>query len=244
MGAAVFIFFVFVWFFPVVLKQRKNGFASVKSILLTILTGLVPATLVLLALEVIFGWICRWTGIVNREILYGVLKALIMYALIEEGVKFFFADIAVKKQKDATKIDYIVLFGAIGLGYEIVESLMLGIGNVAAAVIRGAFVAHIMYQFIMGAHFFEYKKAKSTGNEQRAKKELLLALLLPFLLHGVNDLTVEVFKFVTGVSPAVFNIILIALNTFGLVLGLVYAYSAVKDGYVLSAETAAQEKTD
>ena len=44
-----------------------------------------------------------------------------------------------------------VIFGLVGMGYEITESMMLG--NVFAGIARGIFVAHIMYQFIMGHYY-------------------------------------------------------------------------------------------
>ena len=82
-----------------------------------------------------------------------------------------------------------LVFGFVGMGYEIAESML--IADPLAGIARGIFVAHIMYQFVMGHFFFESIHAKNLGNDADAKKNMFYSLAIPMLIHGINDLFCE-----------------------------------------------------
>ena len=151
--------------------------------------GLILATIVLLLCQIALGWVFMLAGINDNRILMCFLHAFIMYGLIEEATKFGCARLALRKHEALKKIDIMLVFGFVGMGYEIAETMIMG--NLIAGIGRGVFVAHIMYQFIMGHFFYESVHAKSMGDKAGATKNMILSLAVPTLIHGINDLFCE-----------------------------------------------------
>ena len=133
--------------------------------------------------------------------LNAVLKAFVMYGVIEELTKYLFARRVLKKYETLKKIDIMVIFGFVGMGYEIAESLF--VGNPLAGVVRGIFVAHIMYQFIMAHFFYESIRAQNQGDEARAKKNRIFCLAIPILIHGINDCVCELMSVIVEANPSI-----------------------------------------
>lgn len=123
-----------------------------------------------------------------------------------------------------------LIFGAVGLGYEFTEALMFG--NPFAAIARGLTIAHVMYQFIMGHFFFESILAKGEGRDADAKKYRIYSMLVPVIIHGINDFFCQIAGMYSGKTPAadmstasvilvgISLVLIIATNVFGLVWGL------------------------
>lgn len=240
MAVAVFFIFVLIWYLPLYLKQRKTGFLKGRTIVYTILSGFLPAGIVLVLGTILLSYICIWLGMKKESLAYIIVNNFLCVAMVEEVVKYFTGRIFSKNLTQFKKIDYVLLFGAAGLGYEISESLVAGVtGDVVGSIIRGAFVAHIMWQFFMGAHLFEYKLAKQNGDEKKAKKELILAFAYPILVHGVNDLLVKFFPAeqlsdIDMYKSAGLVIALTLLNLANLIICIVTAYRSLKNDSVCS----------
>ena len=192
---------------------------------------LIPAAAVLFACQFALGYLFKYIGVQEGTILLSALRAFIMYGVIEELTKYGFARLSFRKCEKLKKIDLMVLFGLVGMGYEVIETLI--IGNIIAGSIRGFFLAHVMYQFIMGHYFFESLYAKNNSDAAKAKKCFFLALFIPIIIHGTNDFLAELITFtmnMEGFSGGTFttakllmiliNVALIILNGGCLVWGI------------------------
>lgn len=190
LGLIVLLLFIFVWCRPVLKRQKEvGGYIDKKTEGKALVLGLIPVSVVLLLCQIALGWIFKWLGMDNHEILMCFLKSFIMYGMIEEFTKYAFAHMVIKKFEKLKKIDIMLIFGFVGMGYEIMESIF--VGDLFAMIARGVFVAHIMYQFVMGHFFYESIHAKNEGNDAGAKKNGIYALAIPILIHGFNDLFCE-----------------------------------------------------
>jgi len=70
----------------------------------------------------------------------------------------------------------------IGMGYAIVEKIMLSPG---AVILSAVFSLHIMFQFIMGGYLYE---ASNSENVSRKRNMTIKAFFIPFLVHGTWDM--------------------------------------------------------
>ncbi len=191
LGTIILLIFIFLWCNPVLKRHREmSGYIDRKTELKALLFGLFPATVVLLLCQFALGWLFKLARIDNNGILICFMRAFIMYGIVEEAVKYGFACLVVRRFERLKKIDIMLIFGFVGMGYEIAETLM--IGNLIAGIGRGIFVAHIMYQFIMGHFFYESIHAKDMGDEAMSGKNMILSLAIPMLIHGINDLFCEI----------------------------------------------------
>ena len=184
----------------------------------------------------------KLAGLGSDTFVYKLIEAFIIAACVEEFTKFFFANKMIGRIESYKKIDCMVIFGAVGLGYEIIESLMCGITNPLAAVVRGAFVAHVMYQFIMVTHYFEWKKAEQEGDIRRANTQRFLTFFVPIMIHGMNDwlcnMTTGVDTRAEVIQSAAAILGVMVLNVVVLIVGLVKAKRSIQDeGVVTTVNT-------
>lgn len=251
MSVAVFAVFVCIWTIPLFIKRKKQGLLGRKDIINALLLGLFPVTIILLLSEtVVVGNIFKLTGVMDWKY-YGIVQAFITYALVEEICKFFGGKFALRKAGKVKKIDVVMIFGCIGIGYEIIESLMklLIDKNVVSGIIRGAFAAHVMFQFFMGAHFFEAKLAKQKGDDKKYRREMIIAIVVTFLIHGIGDATVAVSNLIAvgedaAMTNGILTIILTIINLFTLILGLYSAYKSLKCEEVLELKPVTEPAVD
>ena len=139
-------------------------------------------------------------------------------ALLEELFKFLGFKLAKKQLGLYRKIDYMLIAGLMGLVYSVVEKAVLG--NIISILIGLAIPMHIVWQLNQGGHYYEYEQHKAAGRPQEAKKEWLMAIVLPFLLHGCWGCGLSVAAFCVKreeVLPQVFGgLLLLALIVFGM----------------------------
>ena len=185
MGFVIFFVFIFVWYFPAYVRQGKIGKPAGKHYILAILFGALPVMLAALILQIALTRLYRVLGVPSGTLHYA-LESFISAAAVEELLKFFFAWLIIRKVRPERQIDYALLFGAVGMGFEITESLM-GMDSVLAAVIRGVFAYHILWQFWMGLYYRKYRQAREAENASGKVKYFILTFLVPTLLHGIND---------------------------------------------------------
>lgn len=119
-------------------------------------------------------------------LLWRAYYSMIVLALAEELVKGGTALRVIKRSNlKLAWIDYISIMTLVALGFEIVESITYAIGTNAMQIfVRGITAMHAGFGFIMG---YYYGKMKVTGNKFYG----VLALLIPFLLHGIYDYTLN-----------------------------------------------------
>lgn len=182
----VFFGFLTIFLLPLYRKQGKEGMPAKKWYVLPMVVTAVAGFVVALGAQIILKTVMivlNMSGIVTD-----IIFAFIGAALVEELLKFGVGYAFIKKSKVTRKIDYIFILGACGLGFEIIESLLMSSGGLIAGIVRGALCLHVFFQLYMGAQLFEYKKAKEIGDKVKAKASLLKMWLIPFFLHGFNDI--------------------------------------------------------
>ena len=190
MGFLVFFVFLFIWLYRPVKNLGKERQVKTKWLVGAVLLTAIPGFAVIIGFEFLGGYLMQALS------LQGVLKCLfdafITAALIEEGFKYLIARPLLKPSQAQRRIDVIFMFMAVGLGFEIIESL-LGLftdSTILVGLIRGVFCSHVFWQMYMGAHYYDYRAAKAQGDKRTAHRELARALLVPFFLHGMNDFSI------------------------------------------------------
>ena len=127
--------------------------------------------------------------------------------------------------------EYMLGAGMIGLAYGIIEKLAAG--NVMAIILGIIFPMHIIWQMNQGRHFYKYQKAKSENNEKIAKKELFLATINIFLIHGCWDALISLVGYFAD-SPKMTNadmiggILLMITILFGIIYLIVSLIQIIK----------------
>lgn len=133
---------------------------------------------------------------IHNSVVKDIFNAFITAALIEEFIKFLVGYIFVKYSKAQRKIDYIFIFAAAGIGFEVIESLLLASGNIMFSIVRGVLCVHVFWQMYQGACYYEYKKEKQ---EKGKSAQLIKAFVITIILHGLND--TGSFVALEGVDP-------------------------------------------
>ena len=115
----------------------------------------------------------------------------------------------------------------IGLVYGFIEKIVLG--NIAAVIVGLICPMHIMWQFNQGGHYYEYEKAKAANDLQTAKKEWRMAILVPFLFHGLWDSILDISAYCLGqpdsIPVQVIGFVLILAAVIG---GVIYSIKTVR----------------
>ncbi len=181
-----------------------------------------------------------WDSIVNHTPLHGLEKDIISNffraALLEEYFKFRGFFHAKQKYGLNRKIDYILTAGLIGMIFGIIEKIMFG--NIAAVIVALICPMHIIWQFNQGGHYYEYEKAKAANDMQTAKKERLMALLVPFLLHGCWDSGLDLGGyFLENEASIPLQVTGFVLLTAMVVFGVIYSVRTVKNVRRIAHET-------
>lgn len=214
------------WYLPCVKALGDNHVLQKKDYLLIALKyGFAFTCLLIVVTEIL------WDGIVKRTPLTGLAKDItadfLRAALLEEFFKFRGFILAKKKYALTRKIDYMLTAGLIGLVYGFFEKIVLG--NIGAVIIGFLCPMHIMWQFNQGGHYYEYEKAKAANDEQIARKEWLMAVLLPFLFHGFWDTGLDIGSHLlenqTSVPLQVTGMVLITAMVAG---GIVYTIKTIR----------------
>ena len=119
-----------------------------------------------------------------------------------------------------------MIAGLIGLVYGVVEKAVLG--DPVSVVIGLAIPMHITWQFNQGGHWFEYEEAKARGDRLRMRRELRMAVVVPFVFHGCWDSGLDLAAWLVDREPVVAQAgggILILMM---LALGILYTIRTIK----------------
>ena len=242
MGIPVLILFAFLWGIPIRRKQKACGQLTKKQLKKALLLGLFPAALLILLADNLGGLLLEMGGNLvlhlqgldgsfQTTLLYQALLCFLVVALFEERIKLRFARRSLRGCEGLTKADTMVLFGAVGLGYEIAETVVFSFqgGGAVMGVLRGIFLSHVMWQMYMGAAWHDAQKLRESGGAnagREAKKILRRGFLVPYIIHGVNDFLLELAQVLLaegasgaseGLGVLVFLLVL-GLNVFNAVL--------------------------
>ena len=181
----LFIVCSLLWYIPVYKKQGKPGQLSAWKCVISILTGALPVFIVSTLIQIGLGLVMSSAD--KHSVPYIIFNAFIVAGVTEELVKFLGALLLVKLFKVQRQIDYVLIFGGVGLGFHLLESGVSS-SNLLSAVLGSILVYHMFWQFWMGLNYYEYRQASLTGKSKT--KFFILAFMVPILLHGVNDFIV------------------------------------------------------
>lgn len=145
-----------------------------------------------------------------------LIKAIynfVVLAFAEEFIKLMlFRAVLKKKPYPYSWADVTAVMVIIGTAFGLIEDLPYAIGaNPMTMLVRGLTMGHVGYGFVMG---WFYAKRLYTGKKAYG----VLALVLPWLVHGLYDFSLapelielnDNFAFL-GVSLAVFDLVLLVL---------------------------------
>ena len=214
------------WYLPAVKAQGENRVLQKKDYLLIALKyGFAFTCLLIIVTEI------TWDAVVKHTPLSGLALNLVSNffraALLEEFFKFRGFILAKRKYQLSRKIDFILTAGLIGLVYGIIEKIMLG--NIAAVIVGSLCPMHIMWQFNQGGHYYEYEKAKAANDLQTAKKEWRMAILVPFLFHGLWDSILDIGGYCLGHPDSIpVQVIGFVLITAAVIGGIIYSIKTVR----------------
>ena len=223
------------WYLPAVKAQGENMVLQKKDYLLIALKyGFAFTCLLIIVTEI------TWDAVVKHTPLSGLALNLVSNffraALLEEFFKFRGFILAKRKYQLSRKIDYILTAGLIGLVYGFIEKIMLG--NIAAVIVGSICPMHIMWQFNQGGHYYEYEKAKAANDLQTAKKEWRMAILVPFLFHGLWDSILDISAYCLAKPDSIpVQVIGFVLITAAVIGGIVYSIKTVRRACRIAKES-------
>ena len=164
-----------------VLYRKSSNSAFIRGILCVLpIVGLSGLLYVL-------GKVLQLTLLQNINILiYKAIYTFIVLALAEEIVKYFALRGLLKKKPYAyTRADVVAMMVIIGTAFGLAEDVPYAVGsNAMTMLVRGFTAGHIGYGFIMG---WFYGKSLYTGKKHYS----VIALLLPWLIHGLYDFSLS-----------------------------------------------------
>ena len=148
-----------------------------------LLYGIVYATIPIIFTEIMWDIVFDGVGFkvgLCRELLEYFFRA----ALIEEIFKFYGFIKANREYQFKNEKEYMIGAGMIGLAYGIIEKIASG--NAIAIVLGIVFPMHFLWQMNQGRNYYKYIKDKDNNNKND-KKELFIATIFIFLMHGCWD---------------------------------------------------------
>ena len=182
-----------------------------------LLYGIVYATIPIIFTEIMWDIVFDGVGFkvgLCRELIESFFRA----ALIEEIFKFYGFIKANREYQFKNEKEYMIGAGMIGLAYGIIEKIASG--NAIAIVLGIVFPMHFLWQMNQGRHYYKYIKDKDKNNKN-AKKELFMATIFIFLMHGCWDALISLISYFADESKNTYSdmigsILLIAVFLIGI----------------------------
>ena len=214
------------WYLPAVKAQGENRVLQKKDYLhIAFKYGFAFTSLLIMVTEITWDSIIKRTGLSGPAL--DIVSNFFRAALLEEFFKFRGFILAKRKYQLSRKIDFIMTAGMMGLVYGLFEKVVLG--NIAAVIIGLICPMHIIWQFNQGGHYYEYEKAKAADDQKTARKEWRMAVLVPFLFHGLWDSILDISGYCLGhpdsIPVQVIGFVLICAAGIGAVI---YAIKTVR----------------
>ncbi len=128
-------------------------------------------------------------GVNNFILLY--INVFISVALVEEGFKWIITKLGGYNNKEFDEVYDIIVYSVFAsLGFACIENILYvfqyGFGN---AILRAilSIPGHTCFAVIMGYYFARAKLASINNNQSLYKKNLLLSIIMPCILHTTYD---------------------------------------------------------
>ena len=213
------------WYLPGVRAQGENRVLTKKDYWKTaVVYGFCYTCLLIITTEILWDSVADRFGLsgFRRDILSDIFRA----ALLEEFFKFTGFLLAKRSLKLERKIDCILVAGLIGLVYSVVEKAVQG--NLAAVAVGLAIPMHITWQFNQGGHWFEYEEARAANDRPRMRREMIMAIAVPFIFHGCWDSGLDLVFWLMEKEATAAQVVSGVLVLAMLTLGILYTIRAIK----------------
>lgn len=163
-------------------KKEKEPIA-----LLLALFGLGALSVIPIAiLEALFDFVDETNSIIEL-----IIKCVFVIGFFEELGKFVFLRLFTWKNKNFNcSFDAIVYSVFVSLGFATIENILYVFTNGFFVGILRAVTAvpgHASFAVIMGYFYSKMRKAKADGNTGAVFVNLILAITMPMLVHGIYD---------------------------------------------------------
>lgn len=180
--------FAFLWFLPLYRTSEGPDRVGKKPLITAFLLAFFVDFILAIVIQIFLGWIYTCAGIMEGSLAKHYLTSFISYALIEETVKFFTALIVLKMFNIKGVKNYILVFGMIGIGFEIIESfLYVASAGMLATIFRSIFALHVFFQIWMGIFVYHAHECTEHSDANGAKRNMAIAFFVPVLIHGIHD---------------------------------------------------------
>ena len=155
------------------------------------------------------------TNIVSTQAMYSALMFLFVVPAAEEFVKFL-AMCSIRKRPEFNyTFDGIVYGVAASLGFATLENLfyVLGEGSYTVAIMRGVLSVplHCTCGVFMGYYYGLTQWYRAHGQKSEASKSQTLTLLVPIIIHGLYDYSLDVDNAAVTIAGLVFTVVMLVL---------------------------------
>lgn len=228
----IYLIFATIWYLPLYRKQpldetRLSGKDFGKATLL----GVIPAFIISVFIQGIFARLMSAVGIMPDAMAHKLLMNIIGYAIVEELMKYFWANRMLKKTGFKSVLNTALLFGAVGAGFGLIESIfvLLTAPNIINAIMRGVVSLHVFTQLWMGLYIGKSLEIKDS-DPARAKKYLRLAFAVPIIIHAIQDVsgTLGTYYIDSGISEGIPGFIILVVSFIIDVIFLVTTLKSVR----------------
>ncbi len=165
-------------------------------------------------------------GLSDGDILFALLDAFILTALVEEVLKYIGLRTYLKTH-DCAQCSYQVVVAAIavGAGFTAAENIvyMSGDAGLLVRVIFGIF-GHFVYAVYMGTNVAKAMQARVPSEKAKFYRR---ALIIPWLLHGIYDFSIALLQMDIE-NPFLYLFIVMALFVIFIVFYVVGAFKRVR----------------
>ena len=124
------------------------------------------------------------------------------------------------------KTDYILVTGLMSLVCSVVEKAVPG--NPEALAVSLAIPMHITWQFNQGGHWFEYEKARAANDRPWMRREMIMAIAVPFIFHGCWDSGLDLVAWLMAKESTAAQVVSGVLILAMLALGILYTIRTIK----------------
>ena len=163
------IVFMLALFVFVYTRQPKGHRVSLLSCLIAGLLGAIPAFFISFYFQIFTSaFVLKY---IENDTLRKIIEYFLVVALSEELLKFI-SGVIVSKKTCTTRSNYITVFAAAGVGFDIFES-SFQMGDGLSMIVRCVLAIHISLQICMAGFY--------------SKGHKVLALVVPIIIHGLYD---------------------------------------------------------
>jgi len=204
---------ILLWVIPYAFKAKVK-WPTIWRMLLALVLGGIP---VVIGAVIFNSWAeARWVPALGLNELMSSIASALFTGFGEEGLKLIAALISVIGLKNARKIDYIIIFGMVGAGFEIIESIAFA-SDLLTMAIRVFLALHVVWLFYNGAKYYETKNGKGLS--------IFLGYIVTAIFHAAFDMgavlmrnesaseDIQVLGFILTVVGVIINVVFIVRTT-------------------------------